>query len=119
MGDAGARRTRHGYRRYADQTSVGALAEFDGIVEDIITSPVALFSQKPGLCHKKGPQAVYALGVPEWLPQLRLLLGWATGCRGMGCRPVGPICTENKSAPRGYNAERSARQTGERYASLS
>jgi len=41
----------------------GALVEFDGIVEDIIKSP-SRFSQKPGLGHKKEPQAVYALGVP-------------------------------------------------------
>jgi hypothetical protein len=43
---------------------------------------LAVCCQKPRLCHKKEPQAVYVLGVAELLPQLRLLLGRAAGVGG-------------------------------------
>jgi hypothetical protein len=81
MGDAGARRTRDGYRHYADQTSVGALAEFDGIVEDIITSPVALSPKDPASATKKNPKQCTRSGFLSGC--LNLGSYWA-GRRGVG-----------------------------------
>jgi len=40
--------------------------------------------KKPDLCHKKNPKQSYALGVPELLLQLRLLLAGRRGVGGWG-----------------------------------
>jgi hypothetical protein len=49
-------------------------------------APQRHWPQKPWRCHKKEPQADYALGVPELLPQLRLM-GPGGGVSGDGEPP--------------------------------
>ena len=64
------------------------------------------FSRKPGHCHKKEPQAV--IGAWGLLSSCLNLGSYLAGRRGVGGSGAARLAHmhENKSAPRGYNAER-------------
>ena len=92
-------------RRYADQTSVGALVEFDGIVEDIITSPVALSRKNPAAATKKNPKQSTRLGFLSGCLNLGSYWAGRRGVGGWGSARSGLYARKIRARPADY-AER-------------